>query len=576
MKLLTVNFKGHMKELILGPLFKLFEAILELMVPLVMAGIIDTGVANRDAAYVIRGGLLLLGLAVLGAAAGLTCQYFAAVAAGHFGVRLRRQLYSHALHLGLAETGDYGAGALITRLTNDTIQIQTGVNMFIRLATRVPYLAIGSIVMALILNPTIGVVYLVATPLIALVLYLVMRQTLPKYGKIQSKQDELSRLATENLDGVRVIRAFSRQKVETDAFEATGDDMRNLVVRVGRLSALLNPVTSVIANLAVILIVWMGASFVFRGTLQPGEIIALVNYMMQILLALIVAVNLIIIFTRGLASAKRVAKLLETQPSIQDGPGAEPVEEAPALVFENVGYTYKDGAEEVLESISFSVRAGETVGIIGGTGSGKSTLAALMMRLYDTTKGKIMVQGQAIRTYKLRSLRSMFGYVPQKTALFSGTLRANLQVSNPAATDEEMWQALRVAQAEQFVRENKAGLDMELQEGSGNLSGGQRQRLTIARALVRNPRILILDDASSALDYTTEWNLRKALSDLKKTMNHLMTTVIISQRVVSIKDADTILVLDDGRLVGVGTHEELLQGNAVYAEICGSQGMAVD
>ncbi|MDL2324729.1 ABC transporter ATP-binding protein/permease [Ruminococcaceae bacterium OttesenSCG-928-A16] len=570
MKLIAQNFKGHYREIILGPLFKLLEAILELLVPLVMANIIDVGIRNGDAAYVVKNGVIMLVLAVLGAASAMVCQYFAAVAAGHFGRRLRKQVYHHVLSLSQAQLEEFGAGGLITRLTNDTNQIQNGVNMAIRLGSRIPFLAVGSIVMSFIINWKIGLVFLLSTPFIVLVLYLIMKRTVPRYSEIQQNQDILSRLSGENLEGTRVIRAFSRQQQEQEDFEKAGDAMSNITVRVGKISAALNPITTLIVNLAIVAIVWLGARLAFNAASQPGQIIALVNYMNQTLLALIMAANLTVLFTRALASTKRVAQVLQTQPSIVNGPGATEVTGAPAIAFNQVSFAYHQGGEAVLEDISFTVAQGQTVGIIGGTGSGKTTLAALIARNYDVTSGEVLVNGVSVKQYALHVLRAKIGMVPQKAALFSGSVRRNLTLGAPTATDEEIWQALQTAQGADFVKNLPGGLDAIIEEGGKNLSGGQKQRLTIARALVRRPQILILDDSSSALDYATDAALRRALKEDTQTM----TTIMISQRAASIKNADLILVLDDGKLAGMGKHRQLLQTSSVYHEICASQGMA--
>ncbi|MDL2253196.1 ABC transporter ATP-binding protein/permease [Ruminococcaceae bacterium OttesenSCG-928-I18] len=573
MKQIAKCFKGNYREMTLGPLFKLAEAVLELLVPLVTASIIDVGVANGDTAFVLqRGGLLLL-LAVLGAAAGLTCQYFAAGAAANFGQHLRRQVFAQVMRLSPAETGHIGTGGLSTRITNDVNQIQAALNMLIRLGTRVPFLAVGGILMAMILNVRAGLIYLAATALITLVLVLVMRHTMPKYGEIQAGQDELFRLGMENLEGVRVIRAFSRQGSEKKTFDASADRLTKLLLRTGKISAALNPAASVAANGAVILVVWLGAGYVHAGTMQTGEVIALVNYMTQVLLALLVAANLIVLFTRAIASVKRVESVLEIQPAVTDGPSAAGRTDAPAFAFKGVEFCYYEGADNALSGLSFEAQPGQTIGVIGGTGSGKSTLVRLLLRHYDVDKGSVEVQGVDVRRYTLPQLHEKIGVVPQKTILFSGTIRTNLQMAAPNADEKALWDALRAAQATDFVRQKKEGLDTPLGEGGAGLSGGQRQRLAIARALVRRPEILILDDAASALDYATEAALRRALKALAAESGNRMTTLLISQRVAAIRQADVILVLDEGRLVGKGVHESLLRENELYREICASQGI---
>lgn len=578
MKKITGLLMEHKKEMILGPLFKLFEAILELFVPLVMAGIIDVGILQGDREYVISRGLLMLGLGALGVVAAMICQYYAARMAGDYGRDLRNFSFRHVLKLSGGDVAVFGSGGLITRLTNDINQMQTGINMAIRLGTRVPFLAIGSIVMAMRLNLRIGLIFLLCTPLIVLVLYVIMRKTLPSYTAIQGEQDKLSRLSVESLSGVRIIRAFSRQKEEAAQYEETAQDLTALMVRVGRISAALNPLTSVIANAAIVAIIWLGANFVFQGSMLSGEIIALVNYMNQTLLALVVAANVIVLFTRALASAQRVAKVLDTQPAITAPevtgvPGSET--DAPAVAFSHVRFAYHEGSEDALEDVSFSLAHGQTVGLIGGTGSGKTTLINLLMRYYDVGSGTVSVDGIDVRTMDPSALRRQIGLAPQKAVLFAGSIRRNLELSAPEATEDEMWHALTVAQAADFVRKMPGGLDATIEEGGKNLSGGQRQRLTIARAVVRNPQLLILDDSASALDYATDAALRSALAEEKR-IHPDMTVLLISQRAASLMGADTILVLDDGRLVGQGTHGSLLRENEVYREICLSQGLAVE
>lgn len=579
MKKLAENFRGHYKELILGPLFKLLEAVLELLVPLVMAGIIDIGVAGGDREYIISRGLLMLLLGALGVVAAMICQYFAAVCGGSFGRSLRNQAYRHVMKLSGGDVAEFGAGGLITRLTNDVNQIQTGVNMAIRLGTRAPFLAIGSIAMAMRINLRIGLIFLVSTPVIVLVLYVIMRKTLPSYGKIQAGQDKLSRLSAENLAGVRIIRAFSWQKEEAAGYEDTAEEVTALTVRVGKISAALNPLTSVIANIAIIAIVWLGARFVFDGNLLTGEVIALVNYMNQTLLALIVAANLIVLFTRALASARRVAAVLDMEPGItgpQDGEKRTEADAgASAISFSGVSFAYHAGADDALEDINFAVQRGQTVGMIGGTGSGKTTIVNLLMRYFDADRGTVAVDGVDVRDMNPQAHRHKIGLAPQTAVLFAGTVRRNLLLSAPQATDEDMWHALEVAQGAEFVRQMPGGLDAEIEEGGKNLSGGQRQRLAVARALVRRPELLILDDSASALDYATDAALRAALAGEKR-LRPGMTVLVISQRAASIKNADCILVLDDGRLAGQGTHAQLLENNEVYREICHSQGIGTE
>lgn len=572
MKQIGQCFKGNYKEIVLGPIFKLLEAAAELMVPLVMAGLIDQGVRNGDTAYVVQRGLLMLLLAAAGAAAGITCQYYAAAAAGQFGRRLRRLVFGRVMGFSETETQRFGAGGLITRLTNDTAQIQNGLNMFVRLATRVPFLAVGSIAMAIWLNPRAGLVFLGATLLISAVLFLIMKFTLPGYLAIQKNQDELSRLGAENLDGVRVIRAFSRQKEEEARFGKKAHQLVDWMVKVGRVSAMLNPLTSFIANMAIVVLVWVGAKYVFAGAMATGQVIALVSYMSQTLLALLVAATLIVVFTKAIASAKRIEEILEIQPLIQDGPGVEGQENKPLVEFERVSFRYHAEGENALDTISFQVRKGEILGIIGGTGSGKTTLASLLVRYYDPSKGNVMIRGENAKEYTLKQLRGKMGLVPQNATLFSGTILENLRISAPQASEQECWEALETAQAAEFVKQMPQQLDTVLEEGGSNLSGGQRQRLTIARALVRKPEILILDDAASALDYATDAALRRALAQWQQRQAG-MTIIMISQRAASLKNSDYILVLEEGELAGEGEHEQLLADSRVYREICESQGI---
>lgn len=574
MKKLLGNFKGYYKEIILGPTFKLLEAILELFVPLVMAGIIDIGIAQRDKSYIISHGLLLFLLALLCVGAGMVCQYYSVVVSGQFGRRLREQTYRHVMKLSGHDTPSLQSADLITHLTNDINQIQTGVNMAIRLATRAPFLAIGSIVMAVMLNWRIGIIFLVSTPLIVLILYKIMKASLPSYVEIQQGQDKISRLSAENLAGVRVIRAFSRQYEAEREFTDAADNLTALTVRVGKISMALNPITSFVVHVAIIGIIWFGAKFAAAGQIVSGEIIALVSYMNQTLLALIVIANIIVLFTRAIASAKRVGALLDTEPSIVAP--AETSEHhdvgSDAVIFDDVTFYYHKGAREAIDNMSFTIPYGQTVGIIGGTGSGKTTLVNLIMRYFDINSGSISVCGSDVREADPEKLRENIGLVPQKAVLFSGSVRHNLKMSAPDADDDQLWHALEVAQGAEFVRSMPNGLDSMIEEAGKNLSGGQRQRLTIARALVRKPKLLILDDSTSALDYATDAALRSALAAEKK-LNDSMTVVIISQRTASIKNADSILVLDDGHLVGQGTHDKLAITNEVYQEICRSQGI---
>lgn len=565
--------KGLQKEVILGPLFKLFEAVMELFVPLVMADIIDKGISTADTTYILQRGALLLLLAALSVVFGLTCQYFAARAASVFGRRLRNSLFKQVMHFSANEINQFGAGSLITHLTNDVNQIQTGLNMAIRLASRVPFLLFGSIIMAFTINAKISILFLLSTPVIIAILYYITKITLPGYGKIQKGQDALSRLGRENLAGMRVIRAFSGQQKEVAQFDEQSSQLSNLIVRVGTLSAALNPLTTLVINLAIIAIVWFGASAANTGAILSGSIIALISYMNQTLLALLVAANLVVLFTRALASMKRVQVVMETQPSVKDGPGATAASTDASVAFNHVSFAYHTGSANALDNITFTLPKGETLGIIGGTGSGKSTVANLILRYYDIQGGEIQYFGHNVTAYTLQQLRQGIGFVPQGAALLNGSIRYNLQVAAPNASDETLWHALEVAQAADFVRALPQQLDTVINEGGKNLSGGQRQRLTIARALAKQPALLILDDAASALDYATDAALRKALHQETQRTGDTMATIIISQRAASIKHANQIIVLDDGAMVGIGTHDELLQTSKIYWEICQSQGL---
>lgn len=560
--------KGYIPQSIIAPLFKFLEASFELAVPVVMANIIDTGIKNGDEGYIYKMGLVLVLLGVLGLAAAITAQYFAAKAALGFGTALRRDFYRHLNTLSHSEIDKIGAPTMITRVTNDINQAQTGVNMFLRLFLRSPFIVIGSIVMCLAISPSLTLIFGVAAPVIGLVIYLIMTNTIPKYKLIQSRLDKVSLLTRENLSGVRVIRAFARQKNEKEDFDDETGELLKAQVRAGRISALLNPLTFAVVNLAIAAILWFGGGSVDSGAITQGELIALVNYMNQILLALIVVANLIIILTKASASASRINDIFEIAPSIT-GEGnvpQTPVYGAVAVELKNVTFAYhKD--KPTLENITLSVKKGETVGIVGGTGSGKSTLVNLIPRFYDITEGELLIDGTDVRKYPLSQLREKIGIVPQRAVLFKGTVRSNMRWGKENATDGEIWAALETAQAAEFVRKLPDGLDSAVEQGGRNFSGGQRQRLTIARAVVMKPEIIILDDSSSALDFATDAALRTALArDISES-----TVFIVSQRASSVKHADKIMVLDDGQAVGIGTHGELLENCQIYREICLSQ-----
>lgn len=565
--------KQFKKEVLIGPVFKLTEAVFELIVPLVMAQIIDVGIANGDRGYVLRMGgvMVLLGLVGLGCA--LICQYCAARASQGFGTVLRSEMFRHINTLSHGEIDQIGTPSLITRITNDVNQLQLAVAMLIRLVVRAPFLVIGATVMALLLDWKLACIFFVAAPLMALVLYLVMSRSIPFYRIIQKKLDRISLITRENLSGVRVIRAFSRQEKEKERFAQASEDQMSTSIAVGRISALLNPLTSAIINLAIAAVIWFGGFRVDAGGMTQGEVIAFVNYLNQILLAMIVVANLVVIFTKAAASATRVDEVLELHPSIVNRVSrpAQEVEGSPEIAFDAVSFAYPDAGAYSLSDISFTVARGQTLGIIGGTGCGKSTLVNLIPRFYEVSQGSLKVDGVDVRDYPMDQLRGKVGIVPQRAVLFSGTLRQNMQWRKQDATDEEIWQALETAQAASFVRKMPDGLDSVILQGGKNLSGGQKQRLTIARALVGEPEILILDDSASALDFATDAALRQAIAKFSAERGNRMTTIIVSQRANTVRYADQIVVLDDGKAAGIGTHEQLLESCQIYREIYWSQ-----
>ena len=565
--------KQFKREVLIGPVFKLTEAVFELIVPLVMAQIIDVGIANGDRGYVLRMGgvMVLLGLVGLGCA--LICQYCAARASQGFGTVLRSEMFRHINTLSHGEIDQIGTPSLITRITNDVNQLQLAVAMLIRLVVRAPFLVIGATVMALLLDWKLACIFFVAAPLMALVLYLVMSRSIPFYRIIQKKLDRISLITRENLSGVRVIRAFSRQEKEKERFAQASEDQMSTSIAVGRISALLNPLTSAIINLAIAAVIWFGGFRVDAGGMTQGEVIAFVNYLNQILLAMIVVANLVVIFTKAAASATRVDEVLELHPSIVNRVSrpAQEVEGSPEIAFDAVSFAYPDAGAYSLSDISFTVARGQTLGIIGGTGCGKSTLVNLIPRFYEVSQGSFKVDGVDVRDYPMEQLRGKVGIVPQRAVLFSGTLRQNMQWRKQDATDEEIWQALETAQAASFVRKMPDGLDSVILQGGKNLSGGQKQRLTIARALVGEPEILILDDSASALDFATDAALRRAIAKFSAGRGNRMTTIIVSQRANTVRYADQIVVLDDGKAAGIGTHEQLLENCQTYREIYWSQ-----
>ena len=582
MKYLKDYLKIYRKDCILAPLFKMMEALFDLFVPIVIAVMINSGIGGNDRGLIIRLSLLLVFLALIGLGLAVAAQYFAARAATGITASLRHDLFAHILSLGAPEADRIGAGTLITRMSADLNQVQNGINLFLRLFLRSPFIVFGAMIMAFTINAGISLIFLVTIAVLSLIIFGIMVITSPRYKKNQEKLDQLTRLARENLTGVRVVRAFGREPQEKKRFRQANSELVKGQVSVGRLSALLNPLTYVTINIGIIAILSFGGEYVDLGILKHGEVVALINYMSQILVELIKLANLIIQGSRAKASMDRVAQILDTEPSItfpkgdgvssSEAAAAAPENEAAGdtdgiVRFDHVSFSYTETGEEALSGISFTARRGQTIGVIGGTGSGKSTLVGLIPRFYDVTKGTVTVNGRPVNEYTKDKLSSMIGFVPQKARLFAGTIRSNLLWGNPKASDTQLWEALKTAQAETFVREKPKGLDEEVEQGGRNFSGGQRQRLTIARALAGMPSILILDDSASALDYATDAALRKAIKELPSEM----TVFIVSQRTSSIRHADQILVLDDGRLAGCGTHDELLAGCSVYREIHESQ-----
>ena len=560
--------KGYEKQALLAPLFKMLEACFELFVPLVIASIIDTGIKNGDATFIwTRCGLLVL-LAAVGLASSLTAQWFSATAALGFGTALRKDLYRHIDTLSYSELDGIGTPTLVTRMTSDINQVQNGVNLTLRLLLRSPFIVLGALIMAFSISPKLTLLFVLVTVVISLIIWGIMRLTVPIYHEAQNGMDRVTLLTRENYMGARVVRAFARQADELAAFVETNDHLKKIQISAGRISALMNPLTYLVVNLGVIALLLRGGSEVNNGTLTQGEIIALINYMSQILVNLLRLADLVVSVTRALASGMRVNEILNTHSTMTDPGTAELAADAEnAVCFDNVTFTYRGAAAPSLTDISFTARTGETIGIIGGTGSGKSTLIDLICRFYDADNGGVTLFDHDVKQYSFAQLRGLIGIVPQQAVLFTGTIRDNMQWAAPGATDEEIWQALEIAQAAEFVRGKPGMLDAPVETAGRNFSGGQRQRLTIARALVPKPRILILDDSASALDFATDAALRKAIKE--KTQG--MTVFIVSQRAASVQRADHILVLDDGRLVGDAPHAELLHSCEVYKEICLSQ-----
>ena len=565
---ITNYLKDYKKESIIAPLFKMLEASFELLVPLVMAAIVDTGIKNQDTGYILKMGMLLLLLGIVGMISSITAQYFAAKAAVGFGTNVRRDLFVHINSFSYTELDRAGTSTLITRMTNDVNQLQSGVNMFLRLFLRSPFIIVGAMIMAFTVDVKAALVFVVAIPLLSIVVFGVMLYSIPLYQKVQDTLDHVVLLTRENLMGTRVIRAFNRQEKEKNEYRKCSDVLMKQQLFVGKISAVMNPVTYIMVNVSIIAIIWIGGLEVDTGRLSQGEVIALVNYMSQILVELVKLANLIILLTKAAASYRRVADIFAMQPSITEHPTGVDLEKTEdKVVFDNVTFSYPDTTEAVLKDISFTAKKGQTIGIIGGTGSGKSTLVNLIPRFYDVTEGAVLVDQVNVKRYSFHQLRDRIGVVPQKAVLFHGSIEDNLRWGKEDATNEELSRAVRIAQAENVVASKKDGMKEMLVQGGKNLSGGQRQRLTIARALVRDPEILILDDSASALDFATDAGLRRALKD--ETTG--MTVFIVSQRASTIKQADQILVLEDGMLAGKGTHEELMRECRVYQEIVRSQ-----
>lgn len=565
MKELLKYLRHYIKESILAPLFKMLEASFELFVPLVMAAIIDTGIKNSDKPYIFKMAMVLVGLAIVGFISALTAQYFAAKASVGFGKELRGDLYRHINTLSYSEIDKIGTSTLITRLTADVNQMQTAVNLFLRLFLRSPFIVIGAVVMAFTVDPKTAIIFAVSIPLLAAVVFGIMFYSVPIYKKVQNRLDSVMRITRENLSGVRVIRAFNHEQKEIEDFDKCSEELKDMQLYGGKISAYLNPITYVIVNLSIVLIIYVGGIRVNTGRLTQGEVISLINYMSQVLVELIKLSNLIINLTKSVACGNRIYDVFKIKPSINNGNGIKTNGEA-AVEFDHVSATYAGSKEKSLDSLTLSIPRGSTVGIIGATGSGKTTLISLIPRFYDVSEGSLKVNGTDVRNYNVDELRKLIGVVPQKAALVSGTVRDNVKWGKPDATDEEIIEALKTAQALDFVNE-KDGLDSKILQGGKNLSGGQIQRLTIARSLVRKPEILILDDSSSALDFATDAALRRAI----KADTDNMTVFIVSQRFSTIKNADMIIVLDDGKVCGIGKHDELFENCEEYKEICESQ-----
>ncbi len=576
MKSLLKYIKDYKKESVLAPLFKMLEASFELMVPLVMASIIDRGITDNDTPHIVKMGLILVLLAAVGLISAVTAQYFSAKAAVGFATKLRSALFSHIQSLSYTELDTVGTNTLITRMTSDVNQLQNGVNLTLRLLLRSPFIVFGAMIMAFTVDVKAALIFVVAIPLLSIVVFGIMIVSMPLYKKVQAALDKILGRTRENLAGARVIRAFCNEESEIAEFEQENELLLNTQVFVGKISAAMNPVTYIIVNIALVVLLWTGAIRVDNGIITQGAVVALVNYMSQILVELVKMANLIIQLTKALACAKRVESIFAITSSMNDGTlekddtsviNKENTDKNAAIVFDHVSLTYSGGGDESLTDINFTVQKGETIGIIGGTGSGKTSVVNLIPRFYDATRGRVMIDGFNVKDYEITSLREKIGIVPQKAVLFKGTIKENLLWGNENATAEDLEKALEISQAKEFVDTKEGRLDFPIAQGGKNLSGGQKQRLTIARAIVRNPQILILDDSASALDFATDAKLRQAVKGMKDDMS----VIIVSQRASSIQYADKIIVMDDGKMAGIGTHDQLLAENEIYQEIYYSQ-----
>lgn len=570
MRKLLIYLRDYKKECVLAPLFKLLEASFELIVPLVMAAIIDKGIAVSDRPYIFRMGGVLVLLALIGLTCSITAQFFAAKAAVGFSTKLRYALFSHIESLSFSEMDTIGTSTLITRMTSDINQVQSGVNMVLRLFLRSPFIVFGAMIMAFTVNVKAALVFVVTIPLLSVVVFSVMAASIPLFKKVQNGLDQVLGHTRENLEGARVIRAFNKEEQEQKEFYESNGFLTNMQMIVGRISTLMNPLTYIIINCAILAVIWIGGKQVYGGIITQGEVVALVNYMSQILVELVKLANLIVNINKSIACGNRIQEVFEIQTSIESGSkdtDAAVKKDVPAVEFSHVSMSYAGSAEESLTDIDFTVKKGQTIGIIGGTGSGKSSVVNLIPRFYDVSKGCVRVDGRDVKNYDLVTLRDKIGVVMQKSVLFQGTIEENLRWGNPDATEEELWKAIEVAQATDVVEGKEGKLSYMVEQGGRNLSGGQKQRLTIARAVVKDPDILILDDSASALDFATDAKLRSALRNLQGNK----TIFIVSQRTSSIQFADQIIVMDDGQAVGIGTHEQLLENCEIYREIYESQ-----